>query len=101
MAIREKAASIRKMLFGDSARAFGTLGVVLLLLLAIVPARDFFSEWYRYQKGYLRLIRGRDDAIPLRRRFEGAIHQPWIQELGVLDRGGSCHVALKEASLRN
>ena len=71
MAIREKAASIRKMLFGDSARAFGTLGVVLLLLLAIVPARDFFREWYRYQKGYLRLIRGRDDAITLQRRFEG------------------------------
>jgi mono/diheme cytochrome c family protein len=101
MAIREKAASIRKMLFGDSARAFGTLGVVLLLLLAIVPARDFFSEWYRYQKGYLRLIRGRDDAITLQRRFEGGIHQTWIPELGVVDRCGSCHVALKEASLRN
>ena len=101
MAIREKAASIRKMLFGDSARAFGTLGVVLLLLLAIVPARDFFREWYRYQKGYLRLIRGRDDAVTLQRRFEGGIHQTWIPELGVVDRCGSCHVALKEATLRN
>src|ERR1017187_4900959 len=101
MAIREKAASIRKMLFGDSARAFGTLGVVLLLLLAVVPARDFFREWYRYQKGYLRLIRGRDDAVTLQRRFQAGIHQTWIPERGVTDRGVSCQVALKEASLRN
>ena len=96
-----KSGSIWKMLFGDSARAFGTLGVVLLVLLAIVPARDFFREWYRYQKGYLRLVRTRDDAVTLQRRFQGGIHQIWIPELGVVDRCGSCHVAMKEATLRN
>jgi mono/diheme cytochrome c family protein len=101
MAINEKTGSLRKRLFGDTARAFGTLGVVLLLLLAVVPARDFFREWYRYQNGYLRLIRGRDDAVTLQRRFQAGIHQTWIPELGVTDRCGSCHVALKEASLRN
>ena len=31
MAIRKKLAAIRQSLFGDSARAFGTLSVVLLL----------------------------------------------------------------------
>jgi len=51
MAIREKLASIRHRLFGDSARSFGTLGLVLLVLLAAVPARDHFREWYGYQKG--------------------------------------------------
>ena len=100
MAIREKLAAILKLLFGDSARAFGTLGLVLLLLLATVPARDQFREWYRYQKGYLRLIRGRDDAVTLQRRFQGGVHQTWIPTLGVVDRCASCHVALKEASLR-
>ena len=50
---------LRDMLFGDSARAFGTLSAVLLALLAVVPAKDYFRDWRGYQKGYLRLIRGR------------------------------------------
>ena len=93
MPIREKLAATRKALFGDSARAFGTSGVLLLALLAIVPYRDHFREWYRYQRTYLRLIRGRDDALTLQRRFQGGVHQTWIPELGVVDRCASCHVA--------
>ena len=100
MAIRRKLSSARRMLFGDSARSFGTLGIVLLLLLAVVPARDQFREWYRYQKGYLRLISTRDDAVTLQRRLQRGVHQTWIPELGVVDRCDSCHVALKEAALR-
>jgi mono/diheme cytochrome c family protein len=99
--IPEKLAGIRKALFGDAGRAFGSFGVLLLLLLVIVPYRDHFSEWYRYQRSYLGLIRGRDDALTLRRRFQGGVHQTWIPELGVVDRCASCHVALKETSLRN
>ena len=34
---------IRRFLFGDSAHAFGTLSVVLLLCLAITPAKDVFQ----------------------------------------------------------
>jgi len=101
MTIQEKLAAIRKALLGDSARTFGTLGLLLLLLLAIVPYRDHFREWYRYQRDYLGLIRGRDDALTLQRRFQGGVHQTWIPELGVVDRCASCHVAMKEASLRN
>jgi mono/diheme cytochrome c family protein len=100
MAIREKLAATRKALFGDSARAFGTSGLLLLALLAIVPYRDHFREWYRYQRSYLRLIRGRDDALTLQRRFQGGVHQTWIPELGVVDRCASCHVAMKEATHR-
>lgn len=100
MAIRKRLASAGHALFGDSAHAFGTLGVVLLLLLAVVPARDQFREWYRYQKRYLQLIGGRDDAVTLQRRLERGVRQTWIPELSVVDRCSSCHVALKEASLR-
>ncbi|HYL38845.1 MAG TPA: c-type cytochrome [Bryobacteraceae bacterium] len=100
MAIRKQFASLWDRLFGDSARAFGTLALVLLVLLAIVPARDHFREWYRYQKGYLRLIRGRDDAVTLQRRLQAGVQQTWIPELNVVDRCSSCHVAMKETGLR-
>jgi mono/diheme cytochrome c family protein len=101
MAIRENLSSLRKTLFGDSARAFGSLGVVLLLSLAVVPARDHFREWRSHQKNYLRMIRGRDDALTLQRRLQTGVHQTWIPQLAVVDRCTSCHVAMKEASLRD
>ncbi len=100
MAIRQRLGGLRKTLFGDSARAFSTLGIILLVELAAVPARDHFREWYGIQKNYLRLISGRDDAATLRRHFEPGIHQIWIPELSVVDRCDTCHAGLKEASLR-
>ncbi len=92
---------VRTILFGDSARAFGTLSVVLLACLAITPAKDHFREWRRYQRKYLNLIRNRGDAATLQRRFQGGLQQTWIPELGVVDRCTTCHVAMKEASLRD
>ena len=86
-------------LFGDSARAFGTLSLLLLVLLAIVPAEDYFREWLGYQKQYRRLVRGRTDATSLSRRFQGGLQQIWLPQLGVVDRCTTCHAALKEASL--
>jgi mono/diheme cytochrome c family protein len=85
--------------FGDSARAFGSLSVILLLCLAIAPAKDRFREWTRYQQRYLRLIRGRGEAATLQRHFQGGLQQIWMPELGVTDRCGTCHLGLKEASL--
>ena len=88
-----------RVLFGDSARAFGTLSAALLVLLAVVPAKDYFRDWRGYQKGYLRLVRGRGDATTLTRRFQPGLQQIWHPELGVVDRCTTCHSALKEASL--
>jgi len=85
--------------FGDSARAFGSLSVILLIALAIAPAKDRFREWTRYQRQYVRLIRGRGEAATLQRRFQGGLQQIWMPELGVTDRCGTCHLGLKEASL--
>ena len=83
----------------DPFRMFGVVSVVLLLLLTIAPAKDYFSEWHGYQRQYLSFIRNRGDAITLRRHFEGGIRQIWIPQLGVVDRCETCHVGLTEASL--
>ncbi len=97
--MREKLAKAYRTLFGDSARAFGTLSVLLLLCLAVVPAKDHFREWTGYQANYLRYISNRGDATTLRRRFAGGIQQTWLPPLGVVDRCSTCHVALKETAL--
>ncbi len=83
----------------DPVRTFGAVSVVLLALLAIAPAKNYFSEWRHYQNGYLRLIRNRGDAVTLQRHVQPGIQQIWHPELGVTDRCTSCHVGLKEASL--
>jgi mono/diheme cytochrome c family protein len=97
--MRQRIQGLWQFFFGDSARAFGSLSVVLLICLAIAPAKDRFREWTRYQQRYLHLIRGRGEAATLQRRFQGGLQQVWMPELGVTDRCGACHLGLKEASL--
>ena len=97
--IRKYLSSAWQALFGDPVRAFGMVSLILLLALAIAPAKEYFSQWHGYQRNYLSLIRDRGDAISLRRRFEPGIHQIWLPELGVVDRCTTCHLGLKEASL--
>ena len=91
--------SLWKKLFGDPLRAFGIVSAILLVLLAIAPAKNHFSEWRHYQKGYLRMIRSRGEAVTLQRHFQPGIQQIWHPDIGVTDRCTSCHVGLKEASL--
>jgi len=88
-----------RFFFGNSARAFGSASVILLVLLAITPTKTHFNEWHRYQKQYLHLIRGRADAVTLERHFEPGIQQIWLPEQQVTDRCTTCHLGLKEASL--
>src|SRR5215472_9757147 len=88
-----------QMLWSDPVRAFGAVSAVLLVLLAVAPAKNYFSEWRHYQKGYLRMVRLRGDAVTLQRHFQPGIQQIWHPELGITDRCTSCHVGLKEASL--
>lgn len=86
-------------LFGDPVRAFGVASLLLLVSLAIAPAKNYFSEWRHYQNQYLQMIRGRGEAVTLQRHFQGGIQQIWLPELGVVDRCTTCHVGQKEASL--
>lgn len=97
--LKTKIGSYLRALYRDPIRAFGVVSVVLLLVLAIAPAKDFFSEWRGYQNQYLRLIRDRGDAITLRRHFQSGIRQIWIPQLNVVDRCQTCHTGLAEASL--
>lgn len=83
-----------RFLFVDSARAFGSLSLLLLLLLTIVPAKDHFRQWRGYQSKYLQLIRGRSDATSLNRRFDRGVQQIWLPELNVVDRCTTCHTGL-------
>ena len=55
--------SLWQTLFGHPVRAFGVVSLLLLISLAIAPAKNHFSEWRHYQKQYLSLIRTRGDAI--------------------------------------
>ena len=96
---RNKLSALWQTLFGDPIRAFGVVSLLLLLSLAIAPAKNHFSEWRHYQNQYLTLIRGRGDAVTLRRHFQGGIQQIWLPEIGAVDRCTTCHVGLKEASL--
>ena len=99
MPLTDKFASQWRRLFGDSVHAFGVVGIVFLVSLAIAPAKNYFTEWRHYQKQYLKMIRGRGDAVTLQRHFQGGIQQIWLPDLGVVDRCTSCHAGLKEASL--
>ena len=97
--IRKYLSSAWQALFGDAVRAFGVVSLVLLLALAIAPAKDHFAQWHSYQRHYLSLIHDRGDAVSLRRRFQPGIHQIWLPELGVVDRCTTCHLGLNEAGL--
>ncbi len=89
----------RRALFGSSTASFGTLSALLLVALAIAPAKDYFSQWRHYQQQYRNLVRNRADAVTLERHAVHGIQQIWIPEQGVVDRCTTCHVGLKEASL--
>jgi mono/diheme cytochrome c family protein len=75
---------------------FGVVSLVLLVSLAIAPAKNYFSDWRHYQKSYLK-IAGQRQSGTLVRSFQGGIHQTWIAKLGVVDRCESCHVNLNGA----
>ena len=99
MSLPDPLENLRQKFFGDTVSAFGWSSLLLLILLAVAPAKNFFADWHRYQRGYERLISRRSDAVTLRRHFQPGIQQIWLPEMGVVDRCTTCHSALKEATL--
>ena len=73
--MKEKLTSLWQRLFGDSVRAFGVVSLIFLGSLAIAPAKNFFSEWRHYQRGYLKMVRNRSDANTLQRHFDSFVER--------------------------
>ncbi|HWX55553.1 MAG TPA: c-type cytochrome [Verrucomicrobiae bacterium] len=90
---------VRRTFFGDPARRFAWTSVILTISLAIAPTKEFFTDWRHYQREFVKLVRGRTDGAAIEHRMESGIHQIWIPEQNVVDRCGTCHVALKEPGL--
>jgi mono/diheme cytochrome c family protein len=90
---------LRGTLFGNSARTFGTVSLLLLISLAVAPAKNHFNEWRQYQRRYRSFLKTRADGATLERRFQPGIQQIWLPEQGVTDRCSTCHAGLRETSL--
>lgn len=77
-------------------KAFGIVSVICLGLLALVPGRDYFREWRKYQKHYNEYV----SALPVKiAAVRPGIRQIWSQDLERVDRCVSCHLGLREDAL--
>ncbi|MBI4535687.1 MAG: c-type cytochrome, partial [Ignavibacteriae bacterium] len=77
---------------------FAISSVVLLVVLAVSPFKDFYREWKKYQYNYNEIIK----ELPQRvKSVEIGIKQIWAQKLDRVDRCTTCHLGLGETALAN
>ncbi|MBI5463598.1 MAG: c-type cytochrome, partial [Ignavibacteriales bacterium] len=76
---------------------FALSSIVLLVVLAVSPFKDYFREWKLYQYRYNNVI----DKLPQRiKPAEIGIKQIWVQKLDRVDRCVTCHLGLKVDALK-
>ncbi|MGB2867864.1 MAG: c-type cytochrome [Bacteroidota bacterium] len=76
---------------------FALSSILLLVVLAVSPLKDFLREWKLYQYEYNRLI----ENIPQRiKPAEIGIKQIWVSKLDRVDRCVTCHLGLKVDALK-
>lgn len=75
------------------------MSVIFLLTLAISPVKDYFQEWKRHERDYVRFGQSRPDTKRLLADFHFGIDQIWIPEMKVVDRCTTCHQGITQASL--
>ena len=80
----------------DMSNVFALTSIIFLIVLAISPAKDYFSEWRAFQQEYNRLIEEQPRRI---KPVEIGIKQFWLPDLGVTDRCTSCHLGVAEINL--
>jgi mono/diheme cytochrome c family protein len=80
---------------------FALSSVVFLAVLAASPVRDYFREWKRYERSYLRFAQTRPDTRNLLADFRFGINQIWVPQLNVVDRCTTCHQGISEPSLQD
>jgi len=78
---------------------FAVSSVVLLIVLAISPVRDYLSDWRRYERDYVRFAESRPDTKRLLSDFRPEIDQVWIPQMQVVDRCTTCHQGITRPSL--
>jgi len=80
----------------DLHNIYGISSIIFLIVLAISPAKDYFTEWRAYQNEYNELIKEQPVKIS---PAQIGIKQIWVQKLGRVDRCVSCHLGLKEKAM--
>ncbi len=77
---------------------FALASVALLIVLAVSPLKDYFSEWRSYQHQYNALI----ETLPQRvKPVPIGIKQQWVQKFDRVDRCETCHLGISEPALKN
>lgn len=80
---------------------FAAVTLLFVAALAISPVKDYFSEWKRYQRGYVRYVQTRSDTKTLLAGFHPGIDQIWIPQLKVVDRCTTCHIGISDPRMQD
>jgi len=80
---------------------FALVTVVFVAFLAISPVKDYFSEWKRFQREYVRYAQTRSDTKTLLTSFHSGIDQIWIPQMKVVDRCRTCHIGISDPKLQD
>jgi mono/diheme cytochrome c family protein len=79
--------------------SFAIASVAFVAVLAVSPVKDYFEEWKRYEKDYVRFAQTRPDTKHLLADFHSGIDQIWLPEMKVVDRCTTCHQGITQTSL--
>jgi mono/diheme cytochrome c family protein len=79
--------------------SFAIASVAFVAVLAVSPVKDYFEEWKRYEKDYVRFAQTRPDTKHLLADFHSGIDQIWLPDMKVVDRCTTCHQGITQASL--
>lgn len=80
----------------DLNKIYAVASLVLLGILAISPAKDYFSEWRAYQQRYNKLLSEQPKRL---KPVPVNIKQIWNKELDRVDRCTSCHLGVEQSDL--
>jgi mono/diheme cytochrome c family protein len=78
---------------------FAIASVAFVAVLAVSPVKDYFQEWKRHEKDYVRFAQTRPDTKHLLADFHAGIDQIWLPDMKVVDRCTTCHQGITQASL--
>jgi mono/diheme cytochrome c family protein len=79
--------------------SFAIASVAFVAVLAVSPVKDYFEEWKRHEKDYVRFAQTRPDTKHLLADFHSGIDQIWLPGMKVVDRCTTCHQGITQASL--